>query len=97
MSVRTRHVHFGSRDIEYTHLPCGDVLRATNSYQHDLTSKFSQAGERGLFERPNTQCPHAPRTIGNGNPSTATKGTLITAAVDQPPCTARCAPSGAAH
>src|SRR5437764_6732234 len=32
MSVYTRHVHLGSRDVENTHLPGDDILRMTKSY-----------------------------------------------------------------
>src|SRR2546429_8611806 len=40
MSVYTRHVHLGSRDVGNTHLPGDDIPRMTKSYQHgfDLQS-----------------------------------------------------------
>src|SRR5437763_3489949 len=38
MSVYTRHVHLGSRDVENTHLPGDDILRMTKSYYPDSDS-----------------------------------------------------------
>src|ERR1051325_3406983 len=35
MSVHTRHVDLGSRDVEDTHLPGDNILRMTKSYKHD--------------------------------------------------------------
>jgi hypothetical protein len=32
VSIRPRHIHLRSGDIEDTHLPGGDILDATNSY-----------------------------------------------------------------
>ncbi|MGH9969142.1 MAG: hypothetical protein ACREBG_15265 [Pyrinomonadaceae bacterium] len=40
MSARIRNVHLGSLDIEDAHLTRDDILRITNSYQHDLTSEL---------------------------------------------------------
>jgi hypothetical protein len=38
MSVYTRHVHFGSRDIEHMHVARRNILRGTNPYQHRFFS-----------------------------------------------------------
>src|SRR5258705_1892925 len=70
-------------DIGYARpRPSGSGLRSYHVTAHDPGRRSARrissaaatavpARTDGVFERPNTQCTHAPRTMANGNPSTA--------------------------